>query len=152
MPIVGIKIALSAAVGKAIGRDRKDIAVKQTNVCLRIALVYMGLVGLCFFMFRYALMALWSSDDKVIGIGVNVLICAAIYQVFHAARTVYSGSLRGAGDTLWLAIASALGAVVVLGLGGLLMVEFLPRLWVVRAVDCRYIEYYCGGTGQSLEI
>ncbi len=128
MPIVGIKIALSAAVGKAIGRDRKDIAVKQTNVCLRIALVYMGLVGLCFFVFRDALMGLWSSDDKVIGIGVNILICAAIYQVFHAARTIYSGSLRGAGDTLWLAIASALGAVVVLGLGGLLIVEFLPGL------------------------
>jgi MATE family multidrug resistance protein len=126
MPIVGIKIALSAAVGKAIGRDRKDIAVKQTNVCLMVALVYMGLVGLCFFMFRDALMGLWSSDDKVIGIGVNILICAAIYQVFHAARTVYSGSLRGAGDTLWLAIASALGAVVVLGLGGLLIVKFLP--------------------------
>jgi len=86
----------------------------------------MGLVGLCFFVFRDALMALWSTDDKVIGIGVNVLICAAIYQVFHAARTVYSGSLRGAGDTLWLAIVSALGAVVVLGLGGLFIVEFLP--------------------------
>jgi MATE family multidrug resistance protein len=126
MPIVGIKIALSAAVGKAIGRDRKDIAIKQTNVCLTVALVYMGLVGLCFFMFRDALMGLWSSDDKVIGIGVNILICAAIYQVFHAARTIYSGSLRGAGDTLWLAIASALGAVVVLGLGGLLIVEFFP--------------------------
>ncbi|UCF42257.1 MAG: MATE family efflux transporter [Planctomycetota bacterium] len=128
MPVVGLKIALSAAVGKSIGGDRKDVAVKQTGVCLRVALIYMGLVGLCFFIFREALMGVWSSDDKVIGIGVNILICAAIYQVFHAARTIYSGSLRGAGDTLWLAIASALGAVVVLGLGGLFIVEFLPGL------------------------
>ncbi len=128
MPVVGIKIALSAAVGKSIGKGRKDIAVKQTGVCLRVALVYMGLVGLCFFVFRDFLMALWSSDDKVIGIGVDILICAAIYQVFHAARTIYSGSLRGAGDTMWLAIASALGAVLVLGLGGVLIVEFLPGL------------------------
>jgi MATE family multidrug resistance protein len=128
MPVVGLKIALSAAVGKSIGAGRKDVAIKQTGVCLRIALIYMGLVGLCFLIFRDALMRVWSSDDKVISIGVNILICAAIYQVFHAARTVYSGSLRGAGDTLWLAIASALGAVVVLGLGGLLMVEFFPEL------------------------
>jgi len=128
MPVVGLKIALSAAVGKSIGGDRKDVAVKQTGVCLRVALIYMGLVGLCFFIFREALMGVWSSDDKVIGIGVDILICAAIYQVFHAARTIYSGSLRGAGDTLWLAIASALGAVVVLGLGGVLIVEFLPGL------------------------
>ncbi len=128
MPIVGIKIALTAAVGKAIGGGREDVVIKQTNICLRLGLVYMGLVGLCFFVFRDALMGLWSTDDKVIGIGVNVLICAAIYQVFHAARTVYSGALRGAGDTLWLAIVSALGAVVVLGLGGLFIVEFLPGL------------------------
>jgi MATE family multidrug resistance protein len=128
MPVVGLKIALSAAVGKSIGGDRKDMAVKQTGVCLRVALIYMGLVGLCFFIFREALMGVWSSDDKVIGIGVDILICAAIYQVFHAARTIYSGSLRGAGDTLWLAIASALGAVVVLGLGGVLIVKFLPGL------------------------
>jgi len=128
MPIVGIKIALTAAVGKAIGGGREDVAIKQTNICLRLGLVYMGLVGLCFFVFRDALMGLWSADDKVIGIGVNVLICAAIYQVFHAARTVYSGSLRGAGDTLWLAIVSAFGAVVILGLGGLFIVEFLPGL------------------------
>ncbi len=128
MPVVGLKIALSAAVGKSIGAGRQDVAVKQTGVCLRVALIYMGLVGLCFLIFRDALMRVWSSDDRVIGIGVNILICAAIYQVFHATRTVYSGSLRGAGDTLWLAIASALGAVVVLGLGGLLIVEFLPGL------------------------
>jgi MATE family multidrug resistance protein len=140
MPIVGIKIALTAAVGKSIGGGREDVAIKQTNICLRLGLVYMGLVGLCFFVFRDALMALWSSDDKVIGIGVNVLICAAIYQVFHAARIVYSGSLRGAGDTLWLAIVSALGAVVVLGLGGLFVVEFLPGLgslgpWIAATIS-----------------
>ena len=70
----------------------------------------------------------WSADDKVIGIGVNILIFAAIYQLFHAARTIYSGSLQGAGDTLWLAIASAMGAVVVLGLGGVFIVEFFPQL------------------------
>jgi len=128
MPVVGMKIALSAAVGKSIGKGRKDIAVKQTGVCLRVALVYMGLVGLCFFVFRDFLMALWSSDDRVIDVGADILICAAIYQVFHAARTIYSGSLRGAGDTMWLAIASALGAVLVLGLGGVLIVEFLPGL------------------------
>ena len=128
MPVVGIKIALSAAVGRAIGGGRKDIAIQQTRVCLRIALVYMGLVGVCFFVFREALMAFWSSDEKVIATGVNILVCAAVYQVFQAARTIYSGSLRGAGDTLWLAIASAAGAVVILGAGGLIIVEFFPSL------------------------
>lgn len=126
MPIVGIGTALTAAVGKTIGQGRKDIAIKQTGVCLRVALVYMGLVGICFFVFRNALMAFWSSDDRVIEAGVKILICAAIYQVFHAARTIYSGSLRGAGDTVWLAIISAVGAILILGLGGWLIAKFFP--------------------------
>jgi MATE family multidrug resistance protein len=128
MPVVGISTALAAAVGKTIGQGRKDIAIKQTRVCLKIALVYMGLVGICFFVFRNALMAFWSSDDKVIEAGVKILICAAIYQAFHALRTIYSGSLRGAGDTVWLAIISAVGAVVILGLGGWLIAEYFPSL------------------------
>ena len=128
MPVVGISMALTAAVGKIIGQGRKDLAVKQTNLCLRIALVYMGLMGVCFFIFRQNLMNILSADIKVIETGMNILICAAVYQIFHAARIIYGGSLRGAGDTVWLAIVSAVGAVLILGLGGLLITAYFPSL------------------------
>ncbi len=133
MPIVGIKLALSAAVGKSIGAGRKDKAIKQTRICLRIALAYMGFVGLCFFVFREALMNIWSSDAQVIAIGANIMIFAAIYQVFHANRAIYGGSLRGAGDTVWLAIISAFGAIVVLGVGGWLIITLFPQIGSVGA-------------------
>ena len=129
MPIVGISSALTAAVGKAIGGRKKNAAIKQTSVCLKIALTYMGLIGLCFFVFREPIMRFWAPDDKVVvEIGVNLLVCAAIYQVFYAARIIYSGSLRGAGDTVWLAGMSAAGAIVILGLGGFLISVFFPQL------------------------
>jgi MATE family multidrug resistance protein len=128
MPIVGIGMALTAAVGKTIGEGRKKLATKQTRVCLRIALTYIGFVGICFLLFPKALMAFWSSDNKVIQLGVPILICAAIYQTFHATRIIYDSSLRGAGDTVWPAVVSALGATVVLGLGGLFIVNFIPSL------------------------
>jgi len=128
MPVVGISTALTAAVGKMIGRDRKDLAVRQAGICLKIALLYMGIAGVVFFIFREELIGFWSSDPQVISIGSKILICAAFYQVFHAARIIYSGSLRGAGDTVWLAIVSALGVVVVLGMGGLVTVKFFPQL------------------------
>jgi Na+-driven multidrug efflux pump len=73
-------------------------------------------------------MRFWSSDPKVIEIGSHILICAAIYQAFHAARTIYSGSLRGAGDTLWLAVISAIGAAVILWLGGAIIARLWPSL------------------------
>ena len=91
----------------------------------------MGLVGVCFFVFRKGLMDFWTTDSElnqaVVKAGANILICAAIYQVFQAARTIYSGSLRGAGDTVWLAITSSIGAVVILGFGGALLVRFFQN-------------------------
>ncbi len=135
MPVVGMGTALTAAVGKTIGHGKKDLAMKQTSVCLRVALIYMGLVGLCFFLFRYELMAFWTTDpgrdQGVIEAGADILICAAVYQMFHAARTIYSGALRGAGDTVWLAIISGAGAVVVLWLGGAIIAAAFPAIGVL---------------------
>jgi Na+-driven multidrug efflux pump len=85
-------------------------------------------------------MMFWSSDDKVIEMGAKMLILAVVYQIFQAVRTVYSGLLRGAGDTLWPAVVSALAAVIILWLGGILIVEFLPVLgafgpWIAATVS-----------------
>lgn len=129
MPVVGLGTALTAAVGKSIGEGRKDVAIKQTGVCLRVALAYMGLVGLCFFIFRNGLMAFWAPADKeVVSIGVNIFIFAAVFQVFDAILIIYYDALCGAGDTLWLAIVEACGAAFIMGLGGFIMIKFFPEL------------------------
>jgi Na+-driven multidrug efflux pump len=54
-----------------------------------------------------------------------------VYQIFHATRVVYSGSLQGAGDTIWLALISAIGGVGVLGLGGLVAITLIPSLGAI---------------------
>ncbi len=131
LPVVGMATALTAVVGKAIGGGRKELAVRQTKVCLIIGLVYMGLIGLCFLLLRNDLMVFWSQDPKVIRIGSKILVCAALYQVFHAARIIYGGALQGAGDTIWLALVSGIGAIGVLGIGGTLVVWLLPELGTV---------------------
>jgi MATE family multidrug resistance protein len=129
MPIVGLGTALTAAVGRSIGKGRKEMAIKQTGVCLRVALIYMGLVGLCFLIFRNNLMAFWAPDDKeVVSIGINIFIFAAVFQVFDGMLLIYYNALCGAGDTLWLAIVEACCAVVIMGLGGFCMIKFFPEL------------------------
>ena len=132
MPIIGVGAALTAAVGKSIGEKRKDLAVAQTHICLRIALLYMSFMGLCFFLFRRPIMNFWAPDDpEVIAIGINILICAAIFQVFDAVLIIYNDALRGAGDTLYLAIIESIGAVFILGFGGFFMVKLFPDFGAV---------------------
>ncbi len=146
MPIIGIGTALTAAVGKSIGRRRMDLAIKQTEVCLRLALVYMGLVGLCFFVFRKQIMLFWAPEDmNVVEVGVNLLICAAIFQIFDAILIIYGDALRGAGDTLWLAIVEAVGAIFLLGGLGFLMVKFFGELGAIGPWIAAIVKIMFGG-------
>ena len=71
VPIIGLRNALTAAVGKSIGAGIKHAATKQTRTCLRIAIGYMGFMGIFFLVFRDGLIRLWSSDSGVIAIGVR---------------------------------------------------------------------------------
>jgi MATE family multidrug resistance protein len=140
MPIVGIGTALTAAVGRSIGSGQKSIASKQTRTSLKIGFIYMGFVGLCFFLFRDSIMSFWNKEALVIEAGARILICVAIFQVFDAATIIYSGALRGAGDTLWLAMISGSGAIFILGLGGAIMVRLFPELgplgpWIAATVN-----------------
>ncbi len=129
MPIIGIGTALTAAVGKSIGRGRKDLAIRQTNICLKVALVYMGLIGLCCFVFRRPIMKFWAPyDDEVVRVGMGLLICGAVFQIFDAVLIIYGDALRGAGDTVWIALIEVIGATVFLGLGGYCMVKAFPGL------------------------
>ncbi len=145
MPVVGISTALTAAVGKSIGSQRKELAVKQVKLCVRIALVYMGFIGACFFLFRNPIMKFWSPlDDKVVAAGVNILLIAAVFQLFDAPAIIYIGALRGAGDTVWLAWVSAIGAFLLLGLGGWLMVTFFPQFgpigpWAAALAEIMFV-------------
>ena len=148
MPVVGVSISLTAAVGRIIGKGRKDLVVKQTNLCLKIALIYMGTMGACFLLFGNSLMSFLSTDKQVIDSGVDILICASFYQMFHAARTIYGGSLRGAGDTAWLAIVSAIGSVFILGIGGYLTTKLFPSLealgpWIAATLSVIAIGIAC---------
>jgi MATE family multidrug resistance protein len=130
MPVVGLATALTASVGKFIGQGRKELARNQTPLSLKIGLIYMAAIGILYFAFRDSLMTFWSADAKVAEAGMGILIFAAIYQAFDAAHIIYSGSLRGAGDTIWLALVAA-GSLLILGLGGLFLVAFFPSLGVV---------------------
>jgi MATE family multidrug resistance protein len=150
MPVVGVAIALTAAVGRSVGLNRKDLAVRQTAACLKIAMVYMGMVAVVFLLFRHELMEFWSSNELVIDLGSDIIICAAVYQLFYAARVTYSGALRGAGDTIWLAAVSGVGSLVVLGLGGFAITRIMPDLGAIGPWIAATISIMAVGSANAL--
>lgn len=142
MPAVGISVATTALVGRYIGMGRFDLARKRTHVAALTAMAYMGLCGLGFWIWRYELIEFYirynpntvaspeqiAQGDEIIRIGGRLMLCAAIFQIFDAIAIIFTGALRGAGDTFWpMIITMVMTWTLHTGLG-VLLVKFLPQL------------------------
>lgn len=105
MMAVGLNHAMAPIVGQWIGRGKPDVAVARTKTAVRLATVYMGLMGLLFAIFGDKIVYYgFGRSEDVAALGHRLLILAAVFQVFDAITIVTEGSLRGAGDTRWMAV------------------------------------------------
>jgi len=127
MPALGIGIGLTAVVGKAIGERRPDKARRRARVAMALCGTYMASCGLMFFLLRTFFVGLFNDDPVVLRIGEHLMICGAIFQLFDAMCLVYSSSLRGAGDTVWPAVALVIACWVILIGGGYTIVQVAPQ-------------------------
>ena len=104
MPAFGVSVAVTALVGRYIGRGQPDVAVARAHLGFVVTATYMMACGAGLFLFRRQLIGVFTADPAVLKTGAKLLVFAAIYQLFDATYIVYNGGLRGAGDTLVPAI------------------------------------------------
>jgi MATE family multidrug resistance protein len=128
MPALGIGIGLTAVVGKAIGERRVDKAKRRTRIAMGLCGTYMASCGLAFFLLRGFIIRLFNADPEVIRLGEQLMVCGAIFQLFDAMCLVYSSSLKGAGDTVWPAVALVVTCWIVLVGGGSTLARRAPEL------------------------
>lgn len=122
MPTVGLGVAVTAAVGKAIGQKRFDLARLIARWATGMAVAYMGLIALLYLTMRHEMVALLTDDPVVAAWAGKLLVLCAIFQVFDALGIVHISALRGAGDNHWPAMVSATLAVTLFLGGGWLAV------------------------------
>jgi len=135
MPAIGISFAVTAVVGRHMGRGDPDAAARRAWIGLAMSVGWMAFCGLVFVVFREPLIFAFTEEDapaaqvdRMLAIGSGVLIAAAFFQVFDAIGITMSGALRGAGDTVWPGVVTVvLSWTCVVGVGHLL-VAFAPGL------------------------
>jgi Na+-driven multidrug efflux pump len=66
-------------------------------------------MGVLFFFFPYALLRTFTNDEAVVELGTMFLRIVAILKVPLARTMVLAGSLRGAGDTRFIMMATTIG-------------------------------------------
>ena len=128
MPAFGISTAITALVGRYIGRGRPDLAIQRANLGFALTAIYMVSCGVFFYLGRHRLMHLFTSDPEILNTGAKLLVFAAVYQFFDALYITYNGALRGAGDTLVPAVATAILCWGITVLGGYLVARRWPEL------------------------
>lgn len=122
LPMVGFHIGNATLVGQAIGRGRPEDGVYATTSALHITMAYMMLVAAIFVFTPEPLLHLFKADDhtpaqygRIMDLGVILLRFVAVFCLFDALNLVFSGAIKGAGDTrfiMWTIAALSLGVMI----------------------------------------
>jgi len=139
LPGWGFAIAASTLVGQELGAKQPQRASESGYVAFRAALIVMTVMAVVIFVFGSALIRMFINDPLVIAQGVPILRIAALIQPMMAASFVFSGGLRGAGDTratLAITIFSVWGLrVIITYLLGQWFGLALIGAWIAIAAD-----------------
>ncbi len=139
MPGWGFAMAATTLVGQGLGAGDHVRAEKDAMFCFGIAAVFMSAMGIVFVVAAPQIIGLFTSEAEVVAMGSTPLRLIGVVQPLLAAMMVFSGGLRGAGDTLtpmlvngaaiWLLrVPLTLLATSWLGWG-------LTGVWLVMALD-----------------
>jgi putative MATE family efflux protein len=109
LPGYGFAIAAATMVGQSIGAGKYTRAKLENWEANRLATSIMSAMGVVFFFFPYVLLRAFTNDEAVIELGTVFLKIVALLQVPLALTMVLAGSLRGAGDTRFIMIATMIG-------------------------------------------
>jgi MATE family multidrug resistance protein len=127
IPMVGMGIAVTTMVGQQLGRNRPDLAARATWSAFRIAGSYMGTLAVLYVLVPDLFMMAHASGVSEVeftalrDVTVVLLRFAAAYAVFDAAWIVFTGAIKGAGDTRFILTANLIMSPlpVLAGWGGI---------------------------------
>ncbi|MCP3956201.1 MAG: MATE family efflux transporter [Desulfobacterales bacterium] len=109
MPAMGFSMGVSTLTGQALGRNRPADAVRAANSSIHLLLAYIFLLDLVFIFAPHWILSIFMETQKaspagqeIIRLGVILLRIVAGYVCVDALYMVYSGVLKGAGDTKYL--------------------------------------------------
>ncbi|MBN1932980.1 MAG: MATE family efflux transporter [Desulfobacterales bacterium] len=107
VPLIGIEIGVTSLVGRYMGAGRPDIAHHSAMSGLKTGWIYSTIILFLFVFFPEQLVKLFSPDgskvifDQAAPTAVTMIRLASVYVMIEALVVVFSGALRGAGDTFW---------------------------------------------------
>jgi MATE family multidrug resistance protein len=155
IPMIGLGVAVTAMVGQQMGAGKPDGAHRATMLALRVGYSYAAVMMALFVFGAPALVRLFAGgmgpgDQNLLALSEAMVRLAAIYTLADITQLVFSGALRGAGDTRavmlisviahWIVAVAAVILIRVIGVPPLSMWVFFIGFVIVlgAAIFLRY--------------
>ncbi len=107
VPLIGVQIGVMSLVGRYMGAGDPDTAHRAAMSGIKIGWVYSSVILVLFACFPATLVNVFRPVgpnpvfDQAVPTAVFMIRLASLYVMIEAVTTVFSGTLRGAGDTFW---------------------------------------------------
>lgn len=113
----GLQATAVALIGYSLGAKQPDRAKEYGRTCRMIGSIVSVLLALIYFLGARWLMSLFFEEQEIVSVGVSIMHVIIFVVILQIAQVIYMGCLRGAGDTLYTAIASTISVTLVRSFG-----------------------------------
>ena len=136
----GIGVATTSLVGQNLGKKRPDLSIMYGKIGARLAWAVAAVLSVTIFLTRYQFPRLFADGDQlVIQMTAGVITVAAFIIPFQTAQIVMAGSLRGAGDTKYVAMTMLITVALLRPISGFVLTYpmglGLTGAWVAIIID-----------------
>ena len=144
----GMQVAAIALSGRALGADKKDVAIKYVHVCQRIGFMISIIISVVLFIFGENLMQLFFNPDtqaQLIEYGLQMTKYIMVIVLLQISQIIYGGALRSGGDVKFALYSTIISVSIVRTAATLILVNVfnmgLHGIWIGILVDqlLRYI-------------
>lgn len=109
----GLGVAASALVGQNLGRERPDMAMIYGKAGQRVGFFFSAVLFVAFTVFPYQIIGVFTDTPHVVSLTRGIMYFIALTSITQISQVIFSGCLRGAGDTKFMAVASLISIALI---------------------------------------
>lgn len=113
----GLQSAAVALIGRSLGEKKPEKAKEFGGTCQMIGGIISVSLAVIYFLGAKGLMSMFFEEAEIVNIGVGIMRIIIVIVLFQVRQVIYMGCLRGAGDTLYTAVASLVSATIIRTVG-----------------------------------
>lgn len=109
----GLQSAAVALIGRSLGEKKPDSAKEYGAACQMIGGIISLALAVIYFLGAKPLMSMFFKEKEIVDIGISIMHIIIFVVLFQIRQVIYMGCLRGAGDTLYTAVASTVSVTII---------------------------------------